>query len=83
MARTRLSARGQVVLPKEIRDRLHLEEGQELTVEIVSDTIVMRPIERSVKPSVPDWRGLRGCLRETDVLADLMAEHRREVESGR
>jgi AbrB family looped-hinge helix DNA binding protein len=40
--RTRLSSKGQVVIPKELRDRLHLREGDELSVEEVDDAIVLR-----------------------------------------
>lgn len=83
MVRTRLSARGQIILPKEIRDRLHLEEGQELAVEIISGTVVLRPLESEGKHGETSWRDLQGCLQNADVLADLMADHRREVESGR
>ncbi|MGH7860972.1 MAG: AbrB/MazE/SpoVT family DNA-binding domain-containing protein [Candidatus Dormibacteraceae bacterium] len=83
MARTRLSARGQVVLPKEIRDRLHLERGQELAVEIISGTVVLRPLESEGKHREATWRDLAGCLQNTNVLADLLADHRREIEIGR
>lgn len=39
---TRLSSKGQVVIPKDVRDRLRLREGDELSVEEVDDAIVLR-----------------------------------------
>ncbi|HVC33141.1 MAG TPA: AbrB/MazE/SpoVT family DNA-binding domain-containing protein [Chloroflexota bacterium] len=83
MARTHLSARGQVVLPKEIRERLHLACGQELSVEIVVDAVVLRPVAPHEERRREDWMSLEGCLKDTDALTDLMNEHRREVTSGR
>ena len=43
MATTRISERGQVVIPKEIREQLGLERGQLLEVEESEGAILMRP----------------------------------------
>ncbi len=39
----KLGPRGQVVIPKEIRDRLRLTEGENLTFEVSDDVILVRP----------------------------------------
>jgi AbrB family looped-hinge helix DNA binding protein len=85
---TRLSSRGQVVLPKAVRDRLGLIAGQPLAVEADGERVVLRPIpsDNGAAPTPPEresWRALRGCLRGTDALGELQREHRREIERGR
>ena len=42
MPRTRISSKGQVVLPKEVRDRLGWSAGTELEVESEGDVVVLR-----------------------------------------
>ncbi|PZA06035.1 MULTISPECIES: AbrB/MazE/SpoVT family DNA-binding domain-containing protein [unclassified Meiothermus] len=43
MPLTRLSSKGQVVLPKAVREALGLEAGDELRVEVEGDTIRLVP----------------------------------------
>jgi AbrB family looped-hinge helix DNA binding protein len=43
MARTRLSSKGQVVLPKEVRDLQGWPAGTELEVESQGNVVVLRP----------------------------------------
>jgi len=38
----RVSGKGQIVIPKEIRDNIGLETGDELTVTLQEDKIIMR-----------------------------------------
>lgn len=42
MGTTSLDSRGRVTIPKEVRDRLQLEEGAEFEVEIEGDTLKLR-----------------------------------------
>ncbi len=44
---TRLSERGQIVIPTEIRRKMHLKEGERFIVMGLDDTIVLRKIELS------------------------------------
>ena len=43
---TKLSSKGQVVLPQEIRKKLHLEEGEKFFVFCDRDTVILKKIER-------------------------------------
>ena len=52
-----LTSKGQITLPKEIRDRLGLDAGSMLDFQILEDnTITARPV-------VPDARRIRGLLK--------------------
>ncbi|MDN5346740.1 MAG: antitoxin PrlF [Clostridia bacterium] len=39
---TKLSSRGQVVIPKEIRHKLRWEAGDHITVEVEGDKVILR-----------------------------------------
>ena len=45
---TKLSSKGQVVLPQTIRRKLHLEEGEKFMVFCDKDTVILKKIERPV-----------------------------------
>ena len=83
MARTKVSERGQVVIPKPIRDRLGLKRGQVLEVTELDGGILLRPSQ--AKPYEPPkrWQDWEGILEGTTALQDHMEDHRREIESGR
>ncbi len=59
MNRTRLSSKGQVFLPKSIRDELLLEEGAEFVVATTADTIVLRRVTPFPATTL---RQVHGCL---------------------
>jgi len=44
---TRLSERGQVVIPTELRKNMHLKEGERFIVMGLDDTIILRKLELS------------------------------------
>ena len=60
MQRTRLSSKGQVVIPKELRDAHGWGEGTEFTVEDTEDGLVLRP-QRLFKPTTLE--DVFGCLK--------------------
>lgn len=73
----RVGPKGQVVLPKRIREQLGIRPGDEVHVERDGDGVVIRPASGG--------EDLFGSLPAgaTDALAELEAEHRRELESER
>jgi AbrB family looped-hinge helix DNA binding protein len=69
----KVGPKGQVVLPKAIRDRLGIEPGDEVTVEQDGDEIRIR--------RVADVRALRGILFEPNasLTKTLEIDHRWEI----
>lgn len=53
MADTRMRAKGQVTIPREIRERARLEEGDPVEVEMVPEGILLRP--QKVIDSTQAW----------------------------
>lgn len=45
MDATRVSERGQVVIPKDVRERLRLKEGSRLLVFATQDSILLQPAD--------------------------------------
>lgn len=45
----RIGAKGQVVIPKELRDRASLQPGDEVEFELRGETLVLRPRRRPVR----------------------------------
>lgn len=56
--RTLLSERGQVVIPKKIRDSIHLSKGDELEIEVKGDAIVLKPLKRFKAKKWQDYAGI-------------------------
>ncbi len=58
MVKTLLSERGQVVIPKQVRDAIHVDKGDEFEVEVVRETIILRPIKRFKAEKWQDYVGI-------------------------
>jgi AbrB family looped-hinge helix DNA binding protein len=56
--RTRVSTKGQVVLPKAIRDKRKWAEGTELTVEETADGVLLRAAPYFAPTKVADVAGM-------------------------
>ena len=61
MTRTRLSTKGQVIIPKPVRDRHGWGTGTELEVEDRGDVVVLRRVEPAFRPTT--IAEVRGCLK--------------------
>ncbi|QGP92636.1 hypothetical protein MGLY_20230 [Neomoorella glycerini] len=73
-----LSSKGQLVLPKNIREELALKRGGELKVELVGGKIILEPVYQKTRTA--GWRRWRGALRGKRVLEEHLEEHRQEVD---
>lgn len=71
---TTLSSKGQVVLPKPVRQALHLQPGTRFDIQVSGGTIILQPL------AIGSLRTLYGRYAGIDFLADLEKEHREEIE---
>jgi AbrB family looped-hinge helix DNA binding protein len=62
METTKLSSKGQIVLPRSIRNARNLRPGTEFSVEETADGILLRPLKPFPTTSVEQ---AFGCLRHT------------------
>jgi len=84
METTRLSSKGQIILPKAVRDHHHWGPGTDFSVEDTGDGILLRPL-KSRKPS--RLEDVVGCLKyhgpartveEMDAAIDAEIQARRD-----
>ena len=74
MINVTLSTKGQVVIPKAVRDQLRLEPGASLSLEIIGSRIVLGSSDRKRVA----WRKFQGSLKGHESTAEIMAEAKRE-----
>ena len=67
-----MSTKGQVAIPKAIRDVLNLSEGTRLTLEVRGQEIVLS--------KEPAWRKLRGAAADRDLMSLFAAFKKQERE---
>jgi len=80
MATTTLSSKGQVVIPRYLREKHRLTSGMRLQVSETDEGLVLLPVKRArVSAGQTGWRSLRGCAKGTDALKQHLAEHHREA----
>ena len=58
MSNTKISSKGQITIPKEVRDKLNLKPGDRIIVEAREDAAIVRPLK---KPS----QSMRGIGKRT------------------
>jgi AbrB family looped-hinge helix DNA binding protein len=67
-----VSSKGQIAIPKSVRDALNLVEGTKLTLEIRGQEIVLS--------KEPAWKKLGGAAKERDLMSVFAAFRKRERE---
>lgn len=69
----KVSSKGQIAIPKGIREKTGIRRNMRLQIETDKDKIFLFPIKNV-------WRNLEGILKETDVIDELEKEHKKEIE---
>ena len=69
----KLSSKGQLVIPKSVRQALGLQTGATFHVDLENGKIILEPL-----PTAP-ITALYGKYADADFLTDLETEHRHEV----
>ncbi len=76
-----LSTKGQIVLPREIRQALDLQKGDKLVVTLEEgNRLVLIPLPLT---RAQNWRRWRGRLAGTPAIEEHLAEHAQEVNRER
>ena len=76
MTKTTISSKGQIAIPKAVRERLNLKAGTEISIDVQGEAIVMKRLVRDH----PDWRTMRGMFRgNIDLLRDLTNDRAAEI----
>ncbi len=70
----RLSSKGQLVIPRSIRESLHLKNGDQFQAQVVDGKIILEPVIKDV------IQRLHGKFAGENMLNDLEEEHKREVD---
>ena len=88
METTKLSTKGQIVLPKELRSARAWVPGTEFTVEATPEGVLLRPVTQAKKYSISDLAGIlkrpgRAPLTDKQIKAALDREVKRKYDSGR
>jgi AbrB family looped-hinge helix DNA binding protein len=85
---TIVSTKGQVILPKAIRDQLHWDAGTRLVVEQTADGVLLKPMRALFAPARPEdvfgsliYKGEPKSVEAMD--AGILAEAKRRHASGR
>jgi AbrB family looped-hinge helix DNA binding protein len=79
--RTRLSTKGQLIIPKAMRERLGWSAGDELVLDERGDSIVIRAARPGAAISFEDLvgcAGYRGSARSVDEMEKAIAQGARE-----
>ncbi len=74
----KLSSKGQLIIPKHIRQELQLKSGAEFEVDIVDGKIILQPIVKQEELQQILTK-LRQIAHGTELLDELEAEHQQEI----
>ena len=67
-----MSSKGQIAIPKAVRERLNLKAGTEVEIDVQGQTLIMK----RVVSKFPDWRTMRGMSKGTESLTKALEEDR-------
>ena len=79
METTRLSTKGQIVLPKSIRASRAWAPGTEFTIEETEDGILLRPSSRFPRTDLDEVAGCLKSKRKAETIARMHRAIEREV----
>ena len=82
-ATTRVSSKGQVVIPEAVKKAARIREGEDLLVVAIGDTIVMKKLSAVTFEEVarPIWRTVRAMGLSGDDLDELIDEAKTHTRS--
>ncbi|MGB2714744.1 MAG: AbrB/MazE/SpoVT family DNA-binding domain-containing protein [Vicinamibacterales bacterium] len=77
---TTVSSKGQIVIPRRLREKHRLTSGVRLQISETDEGLVLSAVKGArASARQPGWRALRGSAKGTDALKQHLEEHRREA----
>jgi antitoxin PrlF len=83
-ATTRVSSKGQVVIPESVKKAAKVREGDDLLVVAIGDTIVMKKLSAVTFEEIarPIWRTVKAMGLTGEDLDELIEEAKTQARSG-
>lgn len=76
MTKAIISTKGQIAIPKAVRERLNLRAGTQVSLDVQGESLVLKRLV----PDDPDWRTMRGMFKNgPDLVKDLEEDRAAEV----
>ena len=72
MTQTTISLKGQIVIPKAVRERLNLKAGTQVSIDVQGESLVMKRLVRNY----PDWHTMRGMEKGGESLTKALMDDR-------
>ncbi len=72
MTKATISSKGQIAIPKAVRERLNLKAGTQISIDVQGESMIMKRLVRSY----PDWRTMEGMARGGQSLTQALMEER-------
>lgn len=72
MLKATISTKGQIAIPKAVRERLNLKAGTQVSIDVQGESLVLKRLV----PKYPDWRSMEGMFRGGPSLTEALMEER-------
>ena len=72
MTTVTISSKGQIAIPKALRDRLHLKAGTRVIIDVQGEALVLKRVVKEF----PDWRTMEGMSKGEESLTKALEEER-------
>lgn len=72
MTKATISTKGQIAIPKAVRERLNLKAGTQVSLDVQGESLVLKRLVSDY----PDWRTMRGMVKHGPSLTKALEEER-------
>jgi AbrB family looped-hinge helix DNA binding protein len=74
-----MSSKGQITIPKAVRESLHLEAGDTIVLIQVNNELVLKPMKKTIFDFIGAIPAAPGSAEWDDIRGEALEEHANEV----